>query len=196
MTLICFIRHGRTAWNEEGRIQGHTDIPLSPRGRAEMAALTVPAALADARVVTSPLSRARETARLLGLTGATTDHRLMELGLGEWEGRIRADLAREDPETMRRSEREGRHFRPPGGETQVELQTRLAAWIEDQRGHGGTVIAVAHRGLILGALALATGWTMTGPPPAPLEWTAAHLFTAPPEGGFAVEQLNVPLVSR
>ena len=63
--LIFLIRHGETDWNAEGRWQGHTDVPLNQKGRTQ--ALRVADALRKAGlggVVSSDLSRARETAQI------------------------------------------------------------------------------------------------------------------------------------
>src|SRR5512142_2000944 len=86
---IAFLRHGPTDWNEEGRIQGRIDMPLSAAGRSKMAGLLPPAGFERARAFTSPLARARETAALLGFPGAVPDARLAEHNWGEWEGLTR-----------------------------------------------------------------------------------------------------------
>ena len=88
---IYLLRHGRTLWNEAGRLQGRTDIPLSEDGRA--AARAAGRALSDIAfdaAFSSPLRRARETAELI-LAGrgvaVQTDARLVELSFGaaeEW----------------------------------------------------------------------------------------------------------------
>lgn len=64
---IYLLRHGETDWNKEGRIQGHTDIPLNDNGRAQI--VRTAEGLADVcrgvdEVLCSPLSRARESARI------------------------------------------------------------------------------------------------------------------------------------
>jgi probable phosphoglycerate mutase len=71
-TRLCVIRHGETAWNAEGRVQGQTDVPLSAQGEAQARALV--AALAGERfsaLYASDLARVRQTAapaaRALGL---------------------------------------------------------------------------------------------------------------------------------
>ena len=92
---IAFIPHGPTQWNDEGRLQGRQDIPLSEAGRLKMSGLRPPAGFESARVFVSPLSRARETARLLGLVDAVVDERLSEHGWGSWEGLTREEIARE-----------------------------------------------------------------------------------------------------
>jgi broad specificity phosphatase PhoE len=84
------VRHGETDWNAEGRLQGHTDRPLTPYGREQAKRL---AERLDgdtiAAVYASDLSRARETAEIvgerLGLT-VVIDPDLREKNWGTWEG--------------------------------------------------------------------------------------------------------------
>ena len=92
MTPVLLIRHGPTAWNASGRIQGQTDVELSPEGRAEVRRWRLPAAWAQARVFSSPLRRARETAIILTGRTPTLDPRLSEMAWGRFEGRRLADL--------------------------------------------------------------------------------------------------------
>ena len=66
MTGLLLIRHGPTAWNRAGRLQGRSDQPLDPDGRREVASWVLPEAFASGHWVTSPLARARETVALLG----------------------------------------------------------------------------------------------------------------------------------
>ncbi|HEY5347765.1 MAG TPA: histidine phosphatase family protein, partial [Rhizomicrobium sp.] len=73
---LGLIRHGPTAWNAQGRIQGKTDVPLSDEGTAEMARLRVPRNFSYARAFVSPLLRARQTALLLGIENPVIDARL------------------------------------------------------------------------------------------------------------------------
>ena len=65
MTRIALLRHFPTAWNEDRRIQGRTDIPLTEGARQLLTGLRIPAAWQGADIVASPLSRAEETAQLL-----------------------------------------------------------------------------------------------------------------------------------
>ena len=88
--MIYVIRHGRTDWNEDGRLQGGTDIPLNETGRkqAEEARKKYGDIHFDA-VFCSPLIRAKETAEIF-LKGRnleiTYDDRLKEMHFGEYEG--------------------------------------------------------------------------------------------------------------
>jgi broad specificity phosphatase PhoE len=90
MTELLLVRHGETDWNAEGKLQGHTDRPLNDYGRRQAQALADKLAgeSIDA-VYASDLSRARETAEIvgekLGLTVAV-DPDLREKNWGNWEG--------------------------------------------------------------------------------------------------------------
>lgn len=96
MTTLLLVRHGETDWNAEHRWQGHTDVPLNDRGRAQARRLAEElAAQAPAAVYASDLSRAVETAeivaRRLGLD-VVTDPDLREMNVGSWEGLTRDEI--------------------------------------------------------------------------------------------------------
>lgn len=92
MTRLYIVRHGQTAWNVEGRLQGSSDQPLNELGRAQAqraAASLARVLLKPCLVVSSPLSRALDTALAIADAVATevhTDARLIERAYGEWEG--------------------------------------------------------------------------------------------------------------
>jgi probable phosphoglycerate mutase len=193
---IAFIRHGPTQWNDEGRLQGRQDIPLSEAGRLRMSALRPPAGFESARAYVSPLSRARETARLLGLADAVVDERLSEHGWGSWEGLTRDEiLARDGQDAFERAGR-GIDFTPKGGESTRELMARVGAFLGDVAKDESDAIAVAHRGILRTAYALATCWDMTSPTPAKLDLTCALILTLKPDGQAEISELNVPLRSK
>ncbi len=192
MIRLALIRHGRTGWNEEGRIQGHTDIPLFDRGRMEIARLAVPPDLAHARWFTSPLARTRETATLLGVDGAEAAPALIEMDWGDWSGARLEELRDRDPAGMAANEARGLQFRPLNGETPAEVQQRVLGWLSTLTPDGRSVAAVTHRGVIRALTALAWNWDMTGPPPMKMTWTAMHYLTYD-AGHVACARLNVPL---
>ncbi|MGO2658219.1 histidine phosphatase family protein [Mycetocola reblochoni] len=103
MTL-GFVRHGQTDWNLAGRLQGSSDIPLNDTGRQQ--ARDAVEVLRDhgdrwSAVVSSPLSRARETAEIiadgLGLELGPSYHELIERDYGEAEGVVEAEVERSWP---------------------------------------------------------------------------------------------------
>jgi probable phosphoglycerate mutase len=166
---VLIVRHGRTAWNEQGRIQGRTDTALSPAGRRQVLGWRLPPAFRAARCVSSPLRRAVETAALLGHPAPPTDPRLAEMRWGAFEGRLLAELRRERGAAMQADEALGLDFRPPDGESPREVAARLGAFLADAARQPGDLLVVAHKGILRASLVLAPGWDMLGRPPVPLE---------------------------
>ena len=119
MTPLLLIRHGATAWNASGRLQGRADIGLSAAGRATVEGWRLPAAFAQARWLASPLRRARETAALLTDRPVKLEPRLIEMDWGAWEGLRAAEL---DADELAAREALGLDFRPPGGESPREVR--------------------------------------------------------------------------
>jgi probable phosphoglycerate mutase len=192
---IAFLRHGPTAWNDEGRLQGMTDVPLSPRGRALVATWRVP--FQDWRWACSPLSRARETAALVGAPPSLViEPALREMAYGRWEGQTLADLRRREPEGMRDAETRGLDMVPPDGESPRQVMERLRPWIAATAARGENVVAVSHKGLIRVVLAMATGWDMKSRQPVKLDWSRLHVFAASADGTLLIDSLNTPLQSE
>lgn len=95
-----FLRHGQTDWNLQGRIQGHTDIPLNATGLQQ--AFTAAQKLTGhpiTHIVSSPLIRALKTAAITAESvrlPVHVDSRLMERTFGSIEGRLRAEVQQEN----------------------------------------------------------------------------------------------------
>jgi probable phosphoglycerate mutase len=155
---IYYIRHGETAWNAEGRLQGVQDVPLNDLGRRQAAqAGNILADLfardgrdkASLAFVASPLGRARSTMDLvrevLGLPpdGYALDDRLREIGYGRWEGSTLAEMQAQDPELFARRQTEKWTMSPPGGETYASVQLRMRDWYDSLL---TDTVAVAHGG--------------------------------------------------
>lgn len=162
---LLLIRHGPTAWNETGRLQGRTDLPLSARGRALVATWRLPPDWRDSKIVASPLLRARETAEIVAGRPVTVDPALIEMDWGLFEGHRLEDLRKEDPEGMAANEAAGLDFRPPRGESPREVRSRLSGMLDALAESHDALVAVTHKGVIRAALSLATGWDMTTKPP-------------------------------
>jgi len=185
---LALLRHADTAWSAERRIQGRRDVPLSEEGRAALRAFSLPAECAGMRIVTSPLVRCLETARLIGAPDAEREARLAEMSWGDWEGRRIEELRAELGRAMEENEARGWDFRPPRGESPREVLARVRSWIAALR---EPTLAVTHRGVIRAVFAAAAAWDMVGKPPARLDWSALHLFRVSPGGDLAIERLNV-----
>lgn len=193
MPELTMIRHAPTAWNRQGRVQGRRDMPLDADGRAEAERWRVPTALDGFRWVSSPLGRCRETAALLGATEVAIDERLIERDWGEWEGQSIKTMRRQNRTQFKEYEEIGPQFRPPGGETHVEVQARMKSWLADIGPQAQSVVAVAHKGVIYAVYALATGWDFRGRPPHHLDWASAHLFAVDEAGHPHLRHLNMSL---
>jgi broad specificity phosphatase PhoE len=131
---LLLVRHGITDWNREGRFQGRLDPPLSADGRHEaqlLAERLVEDGDRPSLVVSSPLTRALETARILaGGSPVMTDARLTEIAQGAWEGRTHTELERDDRERYARWRASRGAEPPPDGEALAAAGERGAAGVD------------------------------------------------------------------
>jgi glucosyl-3-phosphoglycerate phosphatase len=165
VTRLVLVRHGQTAWNLEGRAQGHTDVSLDDIGRAQARAMApYVAATAPTALWSSDLVRARETAdQLAGATGLTVrlDARLREFDAGARAGLTLEEFAARFPEAHA-SWRQGHvtgHV--PGAETIADVVARMVpalreAW--DSTAPGETTVVVAHGACLRVSLLAFLGW--------------------------------------
>ena len=145
MTRFFLVRHGETEWNRVRRIQGVSDIPLNDTGRAQAAALgDILVGHNFDLIVSSPLSRADETARIiaqrLGMPAPITVPDLIERNYGEAEGSSGADLDRRYPP--------GTDI--PGREDREVVTQRAVRVLHDMaiRHPHADIVAVAHGAVI------------------------------------------------
>jgi broad specificity phosphatase PhoE len=145
---LWLVRHGETEWSRLGRHTGRTDVPLTADGREQ--AQAVARRLVDrsfALVLSSPLSRALDTAKLAGYGEhvETTDD-LLEWDYGADEGRTTAEIREDRPGWT--VWRDG----PRAGETADQVATRVDRVIERVRAAPGDALVFAH-GHVLRVLA-------------------------------------------
>jgi broad specificity phosphatase PhoE len=156
---IHLARHGQTAYNHEGRFQGHLPVPLDATGREQAAALAEAATKVEiATLWCSPLARARETANVIAARVGLEPHedaRFAETDTGDWTGRSFAEIKVEDPEGFARFQRSDPTFRYPGGESFAEQLARVMAGLRDLWARPSVLpaLVVCHRGVIRLALA-------------------------------------------
>lgn len=156
--MISFVRHGETALNRDGRLQGRVDSELSVHGLEQVARLVTRLSNWEiTSVYSSPLTRARQTATAIAAVAGCEveiDERLIELDYGEWDGLPLSEIRTQrgtswfaDPT-----------FAPPGGESLVAVTERVAAFCHEHLAGGdGRVVAVSHVSPIKAAVAWALG---------------------------------------
>jgi len=165
---IYIIRHGVTAWNLEGKLQGEADIPLSEKGTRQ--ATTVANSLSDialSRVYCSPLGRAVSTARMvIGDTGyePVIDERLSEVRFGEFSGKTWVQIRTEYPGFLEKREERKWDFRWPGGESYKDVFERVASFVSDYDLKTGidqelAIATVAHETVNKVLVGCLSGWS-------------------------------------
>jgi probable phosphoglycerate mutase len=165
-TFVLAIRHGETAWNVDGRIQGHLDIGLNDAGREQACRLARALAGREPidRIYSSDLSRALDTARTVAeLTGvpliATAD--LRERCFGDLQGRTFAEIAATAPEQAERWRRRDPEWTPPGpgGESLLSFRERIGLSVQTLAALniGCTIALFTHGGVLDVLYRIATG---------------------------------------
>jgi broad specificity phosphatase PhoE len=153
-TRVMLVRHGATTTSAEDRFAGSVDIPLSGIGREQAARLGQ--RLAGCRLTalyTSPMSRARDTASLIGdgrNLVPTIVPELRETDHGHWEQLTRAEVEAAFGDEYQAWERDPFTFAPTGGETGLQVLARsLPALLDIVRRHPGEeVVVVSHKATI------------------------------------------------
>lgn len=157
--MLILVRHGRTGVNAGARLQGHMDAVLDELGEQQARATGehIRARFPGARVITSPLRRAVDTALSIR-DSAINDERFIELDYGDWDGLELSGVPRDEWQQWRANP----HFRPPGGETLAELDSRVRPALEELAEEARTqdVVIVSHVSPIKSAVTWALG---TGP---------------------------------
>ena len=151
---LCMVRHGETAWNAEGRVQGQTDVPLSATGEAQ--ARAVAAALAGERfdvLYASDLSRVRQTAApaasALGLE-VRLDARLRERHYGKFETLTYAEARERLPEDFARFRAKDPDYDFGSGESLRRFNARALECVGEiaARHAGEAVLVFTHGGVL------------------------------------------------
>lgn len=167
-TRLVLVRHGQTDANASGRFQGHLDVPLNRIGHKQAKAVAERVALMKpTRIVSSDLSRARDTADAIAEASGLDreiDLRLREIDVGAWQGMTIADVSEAHP-WMPEALAEGRDFRRSDtGETASEAGARVARALVDFAAQrpGETTVVVGHGLSLRIGLALVSGLGFPG----------------------------------
>jgi broad specificity phosphatase PhoE len=176
-TRLVLIRHGETVTNAGGEravMSGRSDLPLSSVGRRQLELLRERLTVEPGfeAVYTSPLSRARETARMVpAVRPPTVMNELAEIDCGDVDGRLIAEVQSRYPRLWATNAAElDDNFRWPAGESYRELRARGVAAMQTihARHPGGRVAVVTHAGLITQVVGM-----LRGEPAA--RWSAARV---------------------
>jgi probable phosphoglycerate mutase len=149
--VLYLVRHGRTAANAKGLLQGRLDVPLDDVGRKQASAIAELVGPVDA-VICSPLVRARETAEFFGRP-VTIDERWIEVAYGDLEGVAATDV----PPEVWNAWQSDPDFATPGGESFGELDARVRSACKDlhERIADEDIVVVSHVSPIKAAVAWA-----------------------------------------
>lgn len=176
-TELIIVRHGETEWNLDGRMQGHADSNLTPRGfrQAEAVAARLVQERIDA-IHSSDLGRAIRMAEVLGRAKGVTvipDARLRERNMGIFQGLTVEEMSRRFPVEYDRFASRQVDYVIPDGESMRQCHDRVITGLQSiaDRYPGCRVVVVTHGG----PLSAAFRHTMQLPINAPRRWS---LFNA------------------
>ncbi len=158
MLEIYLTRHGETQWNTIRRMQGQNNSPLTELGTRQ--AKWLARRLKGKKfsyVYTSPLGRAKETAVILNdVLGAklVEDDRLMEIALGDWEGRLVSEVEQTFPKEHEQFWHNPLEFGMDDKEDFFQVRERAADFFESLiKQHGeGKILVVAHAIILKGMM--------------------------------------------
>lgn len=162
MLRLLLVRHGQSIWNDEKRIQGQQDIPLSDEGRKQAIALGKRLkGLQIQACFSSPLKRATETAELIlkvsgNSVSVVTMPELMERNFGDWEGKPIDDLQSLSPHEFSQWLTAYQIPAPPKGESINELVKRVEQGLNQifAEVKEGDVLVIGHSGSIKAAICI------------------------------------------
>jgi broad specificity phosphatase PhoE len=188
MPVLYYVRHGETAFNVEGRLQGRRDTELNAHGRrqaAECALLLQDLFARDQRradepvYISSPLMRARQTMEVLRATLGLDprefdiDARLSEIAYGDWEGLTLPEIEARTQGILAQRDRDKWDFAPPGGESYRQLATRVGDWYASLT---CDAVVAAHGGGVRALMALLHIVTKDEATRAPIEQGVVYVF--------------------
>ncbi|HTV74180.1 MAG TPA: histidine phosphatase family protein [Candidatus Acidoferrales bacterium] len=156
--MIYLARHGETTWNMIGRYQGRQESALSALGVRQATALgdyfyerLARGERVPSRVISSPLLRCTATAQVtatrLGLP-LETDERLIEIAHGTWEGRLRDELAQNDPQRYHTWRHDPATVSFEGGESLRDVDARWRAFAASLAGTEEDVLIASHDAVV------------------------------------------------
>ncbi|MEH7344474.1 histidine phosphatase family protein [Bacillus sp. JJ1532] len=159
MLNLFVIRHGETEWNTQKRMQGRLDSDLTEKGKKDARSLGDRLRETDfVRIISSPSNRTLETAKLVvgeRAVAIETDERLMEIHLGDWQGKVEADIEKEYPTHFHAYWNLPALYESVGGESFSDVKERILEFLLEleKATPSGNVLVVTH-GVVIKALYL------------------------------------------
>lgn len=157
MINLYVVRHGETEWNKQRRIQGQLDSVLTAEGKRQAELLRPRLETVDFDgLISSPSKRAVQTAEILasgrGLS-IQTDKRLMEIHLGEWQGKTYDEVLKSDVDRFKCYRENPEKFTCKGGENFFDVKNRVEAFLADMEKEKkkGNYLIVTH-GMVIRVL--------------------------------------------
>ena len=164
---------------------------MDEQARRHLSGLSLPEEFRDATIISSPLGRAVETARILGGREPVIAPEIMEMDWGRWEGQRGVDLLADCKSGYRHIEGWGWDFQPPGGETPSQVWERVEPWIKSVTGQA---VVVSHIGIMRVVLARAAGWNFEGSPPFKVKRDRLYLVEVSDDGSLSHDGNPVRLI--
>ena len=157
MTQLILIRHGETVWNQQRRMQGHSDSPLSETGMRQARLLAHHLKQIEFSVLySSDSGRAHHTARSVAeVTGHefVLEPRLRERHFGAFEGLTGSEIEAKYPADYARFKSRDQAHVIPGGESASQFRARVSACFHEIAArHAGELVVVITHGLVLDVL--------------------------------------------
>lgn len=194
MVKFGLIRHARTRWNLEKKIQGKNNMPLSPEGIQEAGLWgEILSKEKYNLILASPMIRAEQTSRIISHkinVDIKFDRDLREQDFGAWEGKRIIDIRKQAPGEIEFQESRGWKFCPPGGESRIGVLKRVSKAMERAAKNFDEkhVLVVAHNSVIKTLIYKILGRAFT-PDEAPL-LKDYHLHELSQDGKIQIEKLN------
>ncbi len=194
-TRFGLIRHAQTVWNQEKKIQGHSDSPLTVDGKKQASIWgRILSQFAWDRMLASDAGRALATAEIVNAAlkiPLTIDPRLKEQDWGQWEAQTVRQITAEARQVLDQQLNAGWDFCPPGGESRLSVLKRSQAALQEAAEHypGQDILVVTHEGIVKSLVYHLAGRKFLPGEPAILKSYQLHRIVYDPSG-LQIEEIN------
>ncbi|UCD89866.1 MAG: histidine phosphatase family protein [Desulfobacterales bacterium] len=200
ITHFGIMRHAKTKWNQEKRIQGRYHSPLISEGKQQAREWGMRLKTYSwNRILASDAKRALETASLINdylKIPLLSDSRLQEQDWGEWTGKTLDIIKKEVSTLLKTQERAGWGFCPPGGEDRYTVLQRSQKALQEaaEKWPGDKILVVTHKGVIKCLIYFLMGRQFLPEEPSILNsWSLHHIRFV--HQRFQIEKINALAIS-